>query len=411
MAFLKKIFGKKDPLTALADAYRQKAWADVVNIAADLEPTALDQSPEHQSMLEEARSTLAEMNLREARTRFSQGDSLAGREHLALARQYGASEGALAEAGPAEKKASGDLEKPSRTASETSGCQDCGEDGDMLQPERAVVTEDLDLLLTGLPEELISAYRAKSEQFLQALQLAYAGMDAEACEAFSRLPESEKDVHFHFEYGAALGRLGRNEEAVQLFCLVLDKDCTHRSALEALFDLNLAGQAIAGLEERLACAEQDSRMVGFAAACRTRLAWHEGDGQAVLRYGEAALAEGEGGGEVVQMMAVVYEGQKNYERAEQLLGQLSGGGCGGGVHPLLAEFWLRQSRHLDRALEAFKGAARNEPHNPRWALRIGQTYLGRGWRKDGIKVLNRLAESEGLPEDLRAELNSAIENA
>ena len=66
------------------------------------------------------------------------------------------------------------------------------------------------------------------------------------------------------------------------------------------------------------------------------------------------------------------------------------GGCGGGAHPLQAEFWLRHGKNLDRALESFKGALRHELDNPRWLLRIAQVEAGASFVNGMVKSDPRL---------------------
>jgi len=409
MAFLKKIFGKKDPLVVLENAYRQKAWAVVVNSATELSPDILGQNPTVGAMVDEARKNLAEMNLREAAARFSQGDTQAGREHLDLARKYGAGEEAIQTVSMQSMDDSPDVdtESVSATTPENAGCSDCTNEQTLL--EQAQQTDDWDLLLAGLPEEQAAAYRAKSDGFRQALQAAYAGQDEEACSLFAALPVDERDASVCYEQGAALARLGHFDEALTLLDEVLAEIPDHRLALEALMDIHLAGHRVDELDKRLAGIPESDRNAGFIAACRARLAWKEGRGPEVLECGEKALAAGEGSSDIVEMLAFIYEQQHQYDRAEQTLGLLSSAGCGGGVHSLLAEFWLRRGTHLDQALESFKSSARREPDNPRWVLRIGQAYLARGWRKDGIKLLNQLAGAEGLSEDLREEIHRSLE--
>ncbi|PNU18756.1 hypothetical protein C2E25_16015 [Geothermobacter hydrogeniphilus] len=407
MAFFKKIFSKKDPLVVIENAYRQQAWAVVVSSAAELSPETLDRNPTVSAMVDEARKNLAEMNLEEAAARFAQGDIQAGREHLDLARQYGAGGEAVQAVSTQNLDESADMESSSATAPAHATCTDCADEPTVL--EQAQQTDDWDLLLAGLPEDQAAAYRAKSDVFRQALQAAYAGQDEEACVLFADLPAEERDASVCYEQGVALARLGHFDEALTLLYEVLDEMPDHRLALDALMDIHLAGHPVDGLDERLAGIPESDRNAGFIAACRARLAWKEGRGPEVVECGEKALAAGEGSPDIVEMLAFIYEQQHQYDRAEQTLGLLSSAGCGGGVHSLLAEFWLRRGTHLDQALESFKSSARREPDNPRWVLRIGQVYLARGWRKDGIKLLNQLATAEGLSEELREEIHRSLE--
>jgi hypothetical protein len=69
----------------------------------------------------------------------------------------------------------------------------------------------------------------------------------------------------------------------------------------------------------------------------------------------------------------------------------------------LAEFLLRQKRELRKVLDAFNSACRHEPDNPRWRLRVAQTYLGLVWEKRGTKLLNMVLRDPNLMEELRVE--------
>ncbi len=89
--------------------------------------------------------------------------------------------------------------------------------------------------------------------------------------------------------------------------------------------------------------------------------------------------------------------------------RMPAGGCGGGAHPMLAEFWLRRGQNLNKALESFKGALRQERDNPRWLLRIAQVYLAKGWRKEASEQIERLMRQKDLPEQIRVEIKSAAD--
>ena len=72
-------------------------------------------------------------------------------------------------------------------------------------------------------------------------------------------------------------------------------------------------------------------------------------------------------------------------------------------------FWLRRDKNLTRALESFKGALRQERDNPRWMLRIAQTYIAKGWKKEAGKQLEALMTRSDLPDKLRQELTATTE--
>ena len=100
---------------------------------------------------------------------------------------------------------------------------------------------------------------------------------------------------------------------------------------------------------------------------------------------------------------------ERYDDAEKILMRLPAGVCGGGVHPMLAEFWLRRGQNHNKTLESFKGALRQERDNPRWLLRIAQVYLAKGWKKEAAEQVQRLMQQGNLPEQIRAEVNAVAD--
>ncbi len=89
--------------------------------------------------------------------------------------------------------------------------------------------------------------------------------------------------------------------------------------------------------------------------------------------------------------------------AEAALQMFPSSGCKGGISLPLAEFWLRQKRELANILDTFNAACREEPENPRWQLRVAQTYLARNWVKDGLKLLRKVANDPRLESELAQE--------
>jgi tetratricopeptide (TPR) repeat protein len=155
---------------------------------------------------------------------------------------------------------------------------------------------------------------------------------------------------------------------------------------------------------------ESGRFSGFCWSKLAQLLLHHGDEDAALEAGSRALATGEGVSlETVVLCARLLEQKERFDEAEALLMQLPAAGCGGGAHPLLAEFWLRRGQHLDRALESFKGALRQDPENPRWLLRIAQVYLARGWKSEAAEQLDRLMTRGGLSDELRNEVQQTAD--
>lgn len=69
----------------------------------------------------------------------------------------------------------------------------------------------------------------------------------------------------------------------------------------------------------------------------------------------------------------------------------------------MAEFWLRQQRELKRILDSFNAACRQEPDNPRWQLRVAQTYIARKWNREGLDLLQKVVNDPRLGDELRQE--------
>lgn len=74
----------------------------------------------------------------------------------------------------------------------------------------------------------------------------------------------------------------------------------------------------------------------------------------------------------------------------------------------LAEFLLRRGRELGKVLDTFNVACRQEPENPRWQLRVAQTYLARQWRKEGLGLLQKVVGDPRLDPELQQEARALL---
>jgi tetratricopeptide (TPR) repeat protein len=339
------------------------------------------------------------------------GNHLKAREHLQLALEQACS-------APLRERANQLLagNSPALVAAavvEAGGCgSSCGTECGP-SPELSAAADELDaggrmeLLLATLPDDLAVQYTAAGPVFLQGWLAAQEGDDERALALFAGIPETERGPLLCAERGVVLARCGRAEQA----------EADLRTALAALPDLFHPFDALvtllavkrrhAELERLLREAVAEGRFVGYCWARLAQIEAGRGHVEAALAACAAALAEGEIDPASVVHCARLQEDAGRQEEAEKLLNRLPSGGCGGGAHPLLAEFWLRHGRHLDRALESFKGALRHEPDNPRWLLRIAQVYIARGWRKDAVGPIESLLARSGLPEELAVEVRAA----
>jgi len=418
MSLFKSLFGKSDPVEELGKLRVRQEWAALLAAAKRLDRTVL--TPEVQEQVAaweaEAGDCLAQLNLDEGEGALRIGNRLKARDHLQLAVGQ-ARTVALRER--AEQLlagvAGGAPSAAVATAAEAAGCgSGCST---TCAPSPPAETDDdelddaarLELLLATLPKELGGRYAAAGEMFLKAWLVAQEGDDTRALQLFETVPEAQRGTLFRAERGLVLARNGQATAA----------EADLRAALTAVpalfhpFDALVTLLAVTGrhgeLEELLRQALAEGRFAGY---CWTRLAQLEagrGNVAAALEAGNRALAEGELDLATVLMCAELQEREGRHAEAEALFSRLPSGGCGGGAHPLLAEFWLRRGKNLDRALESFKGALRHELDNPRWLLRIAQVYIAKGWKKDAAGPIESLLQRGGLPDDLAAEVRAAAE--
>jgi tetratricopeptide (TPR) repeat protein len=417
MSLFKSLFGKTDPIADLGRLYARQEWAALLLAVKRVERDTL--SPEMQTQVlaweTEAGDRLAQCNMDEGAAALRAGNRLKARDHLQLAIDQARraelreqAEGLLA--GMDAEASSIATPKGEKAACE-SGCgsscdpHEAGND----QDAEIDATGHLELLLATLPSELAERYVAAGEIFLQGWLAAQEGEDQRALTLFKQVPEAQRGPMFQVERGVVLARNGdaAAAEADLRAALASVPELFH--PFDALVTLLAVTQRHDELEVLLRQTLDEGRFAGY---CWSRLAQLEagrGHVAAALVAGEQALAEGELDPATVLMCAELQERQGEYAKAEALFARLPSGGCGGGAHPLLAEFWLRHGKNLDRALESFKGALRHELDNPRWLLRIAQVYIAKGWKKDAVGPIESLLQRGGLPEELAVEVRAAAE--
>lgn len=417
MSLFKNLFGKSDPVAELGKQHARGEWAALLAGAKRLVRAEL--SPEVSAQVAawevEAGDRLAELNLEEGEGALRLGNSLKAREHLELAvRQARRTElRARAEQRLADLE-SGIQASPKESRETAAACgSGCGPTcaADPLGEEAGELdaTSRLELLLATLPGDLAGHYSGAGAAFLQAWLAAQEGEDAHALALFEQVPATQRGPLFHAERGVVLAR---NRQPAMA-------EADLRAALEALpelfhpFDALVTLLAVTRrhneLEQLLRQALDDGRFAGYCWARLAQLEAGRGNVVAALEAGTQALAEGELDPATVVMCAQLQEREGRHAEAEIWFARLPSGGCGGGAHPVQAEFWLRHGKNLDRALESFKGALRHELDNPRWLLRIAQVYIAKGWKKDAVGPIESLLAQGGLPEELAGEVRAAAE--
>lgn len=417
MSLFKSLFGKSDPVAELGRLYARQEWAALLTAAKRLARSGLPAEVQAQVTVWEAEAgdRLAQLNLDEGAGALRSGNRLKARDHLQLAAEQ-ARTADLRER--AEQLLAGLDGGVATRPAEAGAAAVCGSGcGPACAPSMTGENDEyeldaagrLELLLATLPNALAGRYAAAGAEFLQGWLAAQEGDDARALALFAEVPAAQQEALFHAERGVVLARNDQTTaaEADLRAALAAVPELFH--PFDALVTLLAVTRRHDELEDLLRQAVAEGRFAGYCWARLAQLEAGRGNLTAALAAGDQALAEGELDSATVLMCAELHEREGRLAEAEALFTRLPSGGCGGGAHPMLAEFWLRHGKNLDRALESFKGAMRHELDNPRWLLRIAQVYIAKGWNKDASGPIESLLTRGGLPEELASEVRAAAE--
>lgn len=416
MSFFSKLFGNKDPLEQLRRSVNQKRWADALIFGEQLSPDQLPATAvaDLNTLLETAGDALAQMNLEEAEACRRGGDHERAAEHFQLASQQARGK-ALQQRIEASRQGGEPAENPSQAPLASghdchSGCaSSCAPAaGQSSQPTEVPDLDALtrwELMLATFHPELAARYADRCESFQLAVLAAHEGDDQSALKLFEQIPTGDRNDLYYFERGSLHAHNNQLPAARQDFAKAIELNPNLLLPLDALITLEVENGWEQEAEQRL------QQLLDKGAAplfCLERLAllrYRKGDVSAAAAFGDQALALGSQDHQTILLMAQLQEKSGDLNGAEAILARLQGGGgCGGGSGPVaLAEFWLRHNRNLDKALESFKAAFRQEADNPRWALRIGQVYLAKGWKKEGLPLLRAALDDPKLDKELHQE--------
>lgn len=400
-------------MTSMNRAMRQQRWADVLIEGESIQRGKLTAqlSDELDSAIETAGNRLAEINLEEGEACLRAGEKQRASEHFMLAAQYARTEEPKRRAEQLLRDLQTFPEQTVASASASSCCASGCQSAPLDNSEVSVMWDmetRLELALSSYPPEWVERYIETGIEFKQALLMSHEGLLDEALAEFEAVPDSARDDLFYFERGSLQVRMndlkkgrGDLERAVHL-------NPRHELAMESLVSLDIASRNLPSAESRLQAMLSAELAPSF---CYSRLAMisaGKDDEASAIEYGKKALASGPVDMETLVLQASLLEKTGNLAEAEALLASLPAGGCGGGAHVLLAEFWLRQGKSLKKALESFKGSSRQDPENLRWPMRIAQTYLALGWHKDGQAMMKKVLSAPGLDKNLKQEAEEIV---
>lgn len=418
MSFLKRMFGKQDPVEEIQRLYKAKDWAGVLAVGRRLAVDDLDDEvrSDIEAWQADAGDCLAKVNLEEGDYAWRDDSLIKAREHFQLASEQAhdeqlkqAIEERLSQLDQGKPATAAPVESP---ASCGTGCgPTCGPTEELAEDEDADLDMEtrLELLLATYPPELAARYAKADPTFCKAWLAVHDGDDEQARQLFEQVPQEARDSLYLAEVGALLLRSKKPREALQALQQALQQD----PGLFHAFDTMVAILAGSGRQDELVkLLKQKISENLFAGYCWARLAEihaRKQEFEPALTAGLKAIEEGAQDPGALMLCTQLLERAERYDEAEALLSRLPAGGCGGGAHPMLAEFWLRREKNLTPALESFKGALRQERDNPRWMLRIAQTYLAKGWRKEAEPQLEALMARGDLTEELRKEVTATAE--
>jgi predicted Zn-dependent protease len=415
MGFLRQLFFSKSDLPALRKAVSARRYADVMRIAEDLYDQGLEEQEraEVESLVGVAGDKLGRINLDEGLYLINEQQWELALEHLELARQQAVSEvlkheidQALTHLEVQQSNSASVSMNPSQSGG--SSCSDTGTDEAESSPDQTPPDFDaqLELILTSYPQELVPRYQNKSRGFKEAFVLGHQGKEVEALKLLKTLPAAEQDDLFDFEAGCLIARLGEGPKACDALYSALQQNPSLELATEimvsVLIGMNEYQKAINFIQEMMA----KNQSPPFCHAQLATVYYARDDADNTLKHAIEAIEGGYHDTNIILMAAMLYEAKEQFQEAEVLYSRIptAAKGCGaGGMNLYLAEFLLRQKRDLRKVLDTFNSACRQEPDNPRWQLRVAQTYLGLGWEKRGQKLLRMVVKDPNLIEGLRLE--------
>jgi len=412
MGLFGKLFGGGSSIEGLRKAVAQQRFSDARLLAEQLSDQSL--SEDEVAEVEQLRITsgdgLAELNLNEAVGLQRCGHFEQAAEHLSLALEQVCSPALRDKIELAIAAEPLTPEIASAEEQRLAACDACSPlTHQLLNAEDALsgdADSQLELILTSYPVDLVERYSAKGELFKEAFLFAHAGEDEQALPLWQQVDETEQDDLYWFELGSLLARRGDFAAARVALEKSLEKNQGLLLAIEALVPVLLAGGDYALVEKQLQIFLHQGIDPAFCYAQLTSLAVQQQDFSNAAEHARKAIAAGNIDRQFLLLAASVLEHIGALDDAENILQMLPV--SGGGTTLPLAEFWLRQNRELDRILDTFNAACREDPEDPRWQLRVAQTYLAKNWQKDGLKLLRIVVDDPRLDPELVQEAKELL---
>ncbi|MFK5925048.1 MAG: tetratricopeptide repeat protein [Desulfuromusa sp.] len=410
MGLLGKIFGGGSvSIEGLRKAIAQRRYVDARRLVEQLAEQPLNEAEvvEVEELRIGAGDGLAQLNLNEALGLQRGGDYTQAAEHLHLAQGQVCSAELCEEIEAAIAAEPLDPEIDSTAEEHPNACASCSpQPTTLLNDEDAMFGDNesqLELILTSYPADLAARYAIKNSIFKEAFLLSHAGQDEQALPLWQQVEAEDQDDLYWFEVGSLFARTGDLTEARPALETALEQNPGLLLAIEALVPILVATDDYQLAEERLLQFLDQGIDPPFCYAQLTMLYVQQQKIPVAAEHARQALAAGNTDSRFILVAASVLEHVGALNEAEAALKLFPASGCQGGASLPLAEFWLRHNRELGNILDTFNAACREDPENPRWQLRVAQTYLARNWVKDGLKLLCKVVHDPRLEPDLAQE--------
>lgn len=416
MGFLGRIFSAGTTVDKIRKAYSRQDWAEVLALADSIDSVDSDSDRQQiDEMVTASGNQLARINLEQAEACLRANEYDRAREHLDLVMAHGSSEDLCRQARQLFDQA--DQPSAATTRPAQKDCTSCESGAAGTADDTAIsaneVTADFDeaweLTLAALPDHWSASYARLSPPVQQAILQAHSGQDESAKQVLLGLDDAELCDVTRYELAALHLRSGELAAGLELLERLLLANPAHDLALLLAVDLVRQNVSLPWLQPRLLLNLEQGIHPGPSHAGLAKLASAHDDQESLVQHTKSAIDHGYVDYDLLVWSAQILEKNNQVEAAEQMLLLLpGGGGCSGAADPLLGEFWLRHGRQPDQALNSFKSAARHDPENPRWALRIAQTYLLKGWRKEAGAMLTQILRTPQLDERLQQEAEFSL---
>lgn len=399
------LFGAKDPIARLRKAVADESWAEALTYRDEIGLDGLDETVKSEvaELLTTAGDRLAEVNLEEAQACRRLGDEARAEEHFELASKQACSKELAREISRVRKTAPRKVEAeidgpaPEKKAAKAEPAEEIT--GGMFEDH-----VELELILASYPEEWVPRYEALQGVILKAFLSSHQGKYQASVNLFNKVPKEDRNDIYYFELGALHARSRKNQLARKALQEALKINPGHFLAADTLVRLELNAGKTAAAEKILAPMLEDENIAYRAQGLMAMVQAQKGDMDKAIEMGRASVEEGNEDPELLVILATMLERKQEVGEAEALLRKL--GPMEVNVH--LSELLLRQGRELDKLLDVFRTMINKSPEEPRWQLRMAQTYLAKGWGKQAKPMLDKLAEVREVPDALKMEIAYTI---